>query len=99
NYTVNGTQINGTFLDLAAGATSDPIKLLTGGQYLNFHSNINPSGEARGQVWTSEETLSSRLINVSTRGFVSTTDSLVAGLIINGPEPVRVIFAARGPSL
>src|ERR1051325_1603968 len=36
-------------------AGGDPIKLLTGGAYLNFHSNLYPNGELRGQVSLSEE--------------------------------------------
>jgi hypothetical protein len=78
----------------------DPIKLLTGGAYLNFHSNVYPNGELRGQVSASEELPGSRMINFSTRGFVGPGgQALIAGLSINGPEPIRVLITAKGPSL
>lgn len=80
--------------------TGDPIKLLNGGAYLNFHSNIYPNGELRGQVTLSTETATSRMINLSTRGFVGVApQNLIGGLSINGPEPVRVLITAKGPSL
>lgn len=96
-YTVSGSMISGTFLNLTY--TGDPVKLLTGGAYLNFHSNINPSGECRGQVWPSEEALTTRLFNLSTRGYVAPDQQLIAGLIVSGPQPVRVIVMSKGPSL
>jgi hypothetical protein len=78
----------------------DPIKLLTGGAYLNFHSNVYPNGELRGQVTPSEELPTSRMINLSARGFVGAgTQALIGGLSLNGPEPIRVLITAKGPSL
>jgi hypothetical protein len=79
----------------------DPIKLLTGGAYLNFHSNVYPNGELRGQVMASDGLPPlSRMINVSTRGLVTgNTQTLIAGLSVNGPEPMRVLITAKGPSL
>jgi hypothetical protein len=78
----------------------DPIKLLTGGAYLNFHSNVHPNGELRGQVTPSEELPTSRMINLSARGFVGAgTQALIGGLSLNGPEPIRVLITAKGPSL
>ncbi|HEX2852336.1 MAG TPA: CHRD domain-containing protein [Opitutaceae bacterium] len=98
NYTISGTNVTGTFLNLAY--TGDPIKLLTGGAYLNFHSNIYGTGETRGQVVASDEVLSSRMGVLSTRGFVGTGNQvLIAGLNIPGPEPMRVLITAKGPSL
>jgi hypothetical protein len=98
NYVRDGNMIAGTFLDLTY--TGDPIKLLTGGAYLNFHSNIFPSGECRGQVMPSEEILNSRISNLSARGFVGTGDQvLIGGLVVTGNEPVRVLISAKGPSL
>jgi hypothetical protein len=97
-YSVNGTNVTGTFLNLPYGG--DPIKLLTGGAYLNFHSNIYPTGETRGQVLASDEALSSRLGVLSTRGFVGTGNQvLIAGLNIPGPEPMRLLLTAKGPTL
>lgn len=97
-YTISGTNVTGTFLNLAY--TGDPIKLLTGGAYLNFHSNVYGSGETRGQVVASDEALSSRMGVLSTRGFVGTGNQvLIAGLNIPGPEPMRVLLTAKGPTL
>lgn len=98
NYVREGNSITGTFLNLAYAG--DPVKLLTGGAYLNFHSNVFGSGECRGQVLASEELLSSRVANVSTRGFVGTgSQVLIAGFNVTGAEPVRMLVTAKGPSL
>lgn len=97
-YSSVGGTISGTFLNLTY--VGDPIALLTGGTYLNFHSNIFAGGECRGQVLPSDEVLSSRMGVLSTRGFVGTGNQvLIAGLNIPGPEPMRVLITARGPSL
>ena len=80
--------------------TGDPVKLLSGGAYLNFHSNLYPGGEVRGQVWPDEELNQSRVINVSARGQVGTgSQVLIAGFSVLGPEPVRLLITAKGPSL
>jgi len=96
-YAVVGNWITGTF-DIPY--TGDPIKLLTGGAYINFHSTAFPAGECRGQVRASDETPATRLTNISTRGFVGPGNQvLIEGLIINGPDPVRLLITAKGPSL
>lgn len=78
----------------------DPTKLLTGGAYLNFHSSAYPGGEMRGQVLPDEELPGSRLINLSARGQVgSGSQALIQGFVVQGPEPVRVLITAKGPSL
>jgi hypothetical protein len=88
---------NGTF-DIPY--TGDPIKLLTGGAYLNFHSNVYPNGETRGQVLPSEESPGSRVINLSARGQVGIGNQvLIQGFSVLGPEPLRVLITAKGPSL
>jgi hypothetical protein len=88
---------NGTF-DIPY--TGDPIKLLTSGAYLNFHSNVYAGGEVRGQVVPSEEIPSSRVINLSARGQVGSGNQvLIEGFSVIGPEPVRVLITAKGPSL
>jgi hypothetical protein len=79
----------------------DPVKLLTGGAYLNYHSTGTFSGgEVRGQVLPSNESPSSRLLNSALRGSVGTGDQvLIGGIVVAGPEPVRVLITAKGPSL
>ncbi|MBC7368664.1 MAG: CHRD domain-containing protein [Undibacterium sp.] len=98
NYARDGNSITGTFLNLTYGG--DPVKLLTGGAYLNFHSNVFAGGECRGQVIASEELPGTRVANVSTRGFVGTgSQVLIGGFNITGSEPVRMLITAKGPSL
>jgi hypothetical protein len=90
--------ISGTFDIPMTGA--DPIALLLGGLYLNFHSNAFSGGEVRGQVWPSEEVSGTRFANLSVRGFVGTGDQvLIQGITVNGPEPIRALITAKGPSL
>lgn len=97
-YTKTGTAYGASFV--SQNYLGDPIKLLTGGAYLNVHSNISPGGEIRGQVWTSDELDVARLVNVSARGFVGKVDQvLINGFVITGSEPVRILITARGPSL
>lgn len=89
--------ISGTF-DLPY--TGDPIKLLTGGAYLNLHSTTFTGGEVRGQVRASDEIAGTRFANISVRGFVGTGDQvLIQGITVNGPEPIRALITAKGPSL
>jgi hypothetical protein len=96
-YTNANGYIDGSFDIPYAG---DPIKLLTGGAYLNFHSTTFSGGEVRGQVRSSEEIPSSRVINLSTRGNVGTGPNvLVGGFSVLGPDPIRVLISAKGPSL
>lgn len=98
NYVRDGNAITGTFLNVAYAG--DPVKLLTGGAYLNFHTNVYGGGEVRGQVLASEEALATRVANVSARGFVGTgSQVLIAGFNITGAEPVRMLVTAKGPSL
>lgn len=77
----------------------DLMRLLTGGAYLNFHSNVHGDGEIRGQVHITDELPSSRLANLSTRGLVGGGQVLIGGIAVAGTEPVRVLITARGPSL
>src|SRR4051812_40960046 len=52
------------------------------------------------EVYDLATTASSRLANISTRGFVSTGDNvLIAGTIVVGPGAQKVIVRAIGPSL
>ena len=97
-YTTANGFISGTFDIPMTGA--DSIALLRGGTYLNFHSTTFTGGEVRGQVYVSEETPGTRFANVSVRGFVGTGDQvLIQGISIAGPEPIRALITAKGPSM
>jgi hypothetical protein len=79
---------------------ADPVALLSGNLYLNFHSTAFAAGELRGQVRASDEIPGTRLANLSVRGFAGTGDQvLIQGLTVNGPDPIRVLITAKGPSL
>ncbi len=80
--------------------TGDPVALLKGDMYLNYHSTTFAGGQLRGQLSVSSETPSTRLVNTALRGFVGTGDQvLIGGFVVQGAEPVRVIVSAKGPSL
>ena len=52
------------------------------------------------EVYDLDQTVDSKLGNVSTRGFVGTgNDVMIGGTIIAGSSPARVLFRAIGPSL
>jgi hypothetical protein len=96
-YTNTNGHISGSF-DLPY--TGDPVKLLTGGAYLNFHSTTFAGGEVRGQVRASDEVPGSRMFSTATRGFVGAgNQNLITGISIVGPDPVRMLITAKGPSL
>jgi hypothetical protein len=97
-YQQFGTTYTQQFLDLPY--TGDPVTLVSGGAYLNFHSNVFAPGEIRGQLWVSDGSSSSELTAVSARGGVSPDEgALITGFIISGTEPLRVAVTARGPVL
>ncbi|MEO6245263.1 MAG: CHRD domain-containing protein [Opitutaceae bacterium] len=78
----------------------NPIELLTGLNYINYHSQAFTGGQLRGQVTVSNETVGTRMGNLSTRGFVGPGDQvLIGGISIQGAEPVRLLITAKGPSL
>jgi hypothetical protein len=52
------------------------------------------------EVYDMQESPSSKLVNISTRGVIGTGDDvLIGGTIVKGPDPGRVLFRALGPSL
>ena len=60
----------------------------------------NTTGIGVVEVYDLDQTVDSKLANISTRGFVQTGDNvLIGGLIVLGQNPLRVIVRALGPSL
>ena len=60
----------------------------------------NTTGVALVEVYDLQKTSGSRLVNISTRGFVSGGDNaMIAGLIVLGSQPTKVLFRGIGPSL
>jgi hypothetical protein len=58
------------------------------------------TGVGRVDVVDLDQTVDSKLINISTRGIVDTGDNaMIGGFIIGGTQPMRVIVRAIGPSL
>ena len=83
-----------------APSLAEITALLTGGTYLNYHSQAFGGGQLRGQLTVSTEIPSTRMGNLSTRGFVGTGDQvLIGGISVQGTEPVRMLITAKGPSL
>lgn len=60
----------------------------------------NGTGIALVEAYDLDRTVDSKLANISTRGLVQTgNDVLIAGTIILGPTPQKVLVRAIGPSL
>lgn len=60
----------------------------------------NGTGIGVVEAYDLDLTVDSKLANISTRGLVQTDDNvLIGGLIVFGPNPLRVIVRAIGPSL
>ena len=60
----------------------------------------NGTGIGVVEAYDLDQTVDSKLANISTRGFVQTGDNvLIGGLIVLGQNPLRVIVRAIGPSL
>jgi hypothetical protein len=64
------------------------------------HGVNNGTGIGVVEAYDLDRTVDAKLTNISTRGFVQTGDNvLIGGLIVLGPNPLRVIVRAIGPSL
>ena len=58
------------------------------------------TGLALFEVYDLDQSVDSKLANISTRGFVDTGDNvMIGGTIVMGSLPARVLFRAIGPSL
>ena len=98
-YTNANGFISGSFdipMVAANGTPIDPIGLMLGGLYLNFHSTTFAGGETRGQVWPSEETAGTRIANTSIRGFVGAADQV---LTARAAHPRGLLFLHAGIGL
>lgn len=81
-------------LDAALLVTLDP------GAYSVQVGAGGSSGVALVEVYDTETSAPAQLINLSTRGFVSTGDAvLVAGFVVQGTASKRVLIRGIGPSL
>ncbi|MEY2584273.1 MAG: hypothetical protein QOD80_299 [Verrucomicrobiota bacterium] len=81
-------------------AESAIIATLPPGNYTAVVQDVNGvSGVGIVEVFDLGPNASSRLANISTRGFVQTGDNVMIGGIIVVSQPARVIVRARGPSL
>jgi hypothetical protein len=60
----------------------------------------NATGIGVVEAYDLDQTVNSKLANISTRGFVSTGDNvMIGGTIILGSAPANILFRAIGPSL
>lgn len=77
------------------------LTTLNPGAYTAIVSGVNgTTGVALAEVYDLDVKGSSRLANISTRGYVQTADNvMIGGLIILGNAPQRVMVRAIGPSL
>jgi hypothetical protein len=60
----------------------------------------NGTGVGLVEAYDLDQTVDSKLANISTRGFVQTGENvLIGGLIVLGQNPLRILVRAIGPSL
>jgi hypothetical protein len=61
---------------------------------------FNVTGIGVVEIYDLDQTVDSKLANISTRGLVRTGDDvMIGGLIVLGQDPLRVLVRAIGPSL
>lgn len=77
------------------------VRTLPAGAYTAIVRGANDtSGIALVEVYDLDSTVDSKLINLSTRGFVGTDDNvMIGGLIVQGAEGTNTLIRAIGPSL
>lgn len=75
--------------------------ILTPGAYtVVVRGNNDTTGVGLCEVYDLDQTVDSKLANISTRGFVGTGDNvMVGGAIVVGSAPAKVLLRAIGPSL
>lgn len=87
-------------------APTDPresgiVTTLAEGNYTAIvRGNGNTTGNCLVEVYDLQTQLAPKLVNISTRGPVGTGDSvMIAGFVVSGTGPKRVLIRAAGPSL
>jgi hypothetical protein len=102
-YTQSGTTYVQQFGPTAYLGTApnlgSPVTLLSEGAYVNVHSDVYGPGEIRGQLYVKSPSNAGRLVNLSSRGNIGTSNNvLISGFYVQGAEPARVLVTGRGPS-
>jgi hypothetical protein len=77
------------------------VETLAPGAYTTIVSGVNGgTGVGLVEVYDLDQTLNSKLANISTRGFVGTDDNvLIGGFIVLGDNSISTLIRAIGPSL
>jgi hypothetical protein len=77
------------------------VRTLDPGAYTAILRGFNGStGVALVEIYDLDPGATSKLANISTRGFVQTGDSvMIGGLIVQGSNPIDIIVRATGPAL
>lgn len=98
---LQGLEIEQSGLVPTNGNESAIIKSLPEGAYTVVLRGANgTTGVALVEVFELNNQESSKIVNISTRAYVETGDTvMIGGLIIGGTEPTRVMIRAIGPSL
>jgi hypothetical protein len=96
---------NSSFIPIELQPTNDSesaiFTALLPGAYTAIVSGVNNgTGIGLVEVYDMDQTTPSKLVNISTRGFVQTGDNvLIGGFIVNGQDPEKLVVRAIGPSL
>ncbi len=81
--------------DAAITATLPP-----GAYTAQVSGRVGTRGIALVEVFDADKAADSRFINLSTRSWVGTADGVqIAGFVIDGPAPMKVLVRAAGPAL
>jgi hypothetical protein len=95
------TQIAASGLAPSENAEAATLQTLTPGAYTSVvHGRLFGSGIALAEIYDLSPTQTSRLANLSTRGFVGTDNNvLIAGFVAGDVANTSMIIRALGPSL
>jgi len=94
-------QENFGWIVISDESETETAKRFDSRESFNFSSDNTPTTPVLTIDYTTEAVSpTNRLINVSTRGFVDAGENiLIAGIVISGDTPRRVLFRGIGPSL